>query len=532
MTSKPSDRLQSRIESKTWWLIGLSILMILGFSVTIPLLLLSMVRAGVLQGVLPADGGFSLVVGLLGLAALFSLNLVYQQSQINAMRRRMVQDQMDLEQSKSRFAELTSLFQLGSSLHMDLPLQTILEIAVRRVASTLHAHDVDIFLLSRETKSLHCASSFGLTPRPAEPEVPYGEGPVGSCAKTRQPIRVVAGEKGAPFSEFIASRPNTGSLLILPIQAEKRCAGVIMISRSSNSEPFTNDHRDVAQLFANNLGPVIERTLAASTLRRSVDAAAAAPTAETVSAAGSFQDTFLTAAGHELKSPLTSIVAYSEVLDQNDRRMTPAMRTEFTGRVRGEAQRMMGVVDDILDLVRLDLGRYMLELHVGGVNDVVKEAVESVRPSAAARQVEIEASLDQAIPAQHIDAAKLRQSVVHLLRNAVRFSPERSRVVVAARLADGEVRIEVRDRGPAFDALEASEIYEIESASRVELKRARDGSGFGLHLAKRFVELHGGSVGAGTAEDGSAMLWIRLPWSGDLSPLVGADPFAEELTRM
>ena len=531
MASRPSDQIHSRIESKTWWLIGLSILMILGFSVTIPLLLLSLVRAGVLQGVLPSDGGFSLVVGLLGLAALFSLNLVYQQSQINAMRRRMVQNQMDLEQSKSRFAELTSLFQLGSTLHMELPLQTILEIAVRRVASTLHAHDVDIFLLSRETKSLLSASSFGLTPRPPEPEVPYGEGPVGWCAKNKQPIRITAGEKGTPFADFVAARPNAGSLLVLPILADKKCVGAIMISRSGNAEPFTDDHREVAQLFANNLGPIIERSLAASTLRKNVAEVAAAPAAETVSAAGSFQDSFLTAAGHELKSPLTSIVAYSEVLDQNDRRMTPAMRTEFTGRVRGEAQRMMGVVDDILDLVRLDLGRYMLDLHVGGVNAVVKEAVEAVRPAADAKQVAIEAALDESIPAQHLDTAKLRQSVVHLLRNAVRFAPARSRVAVATRFGDGDVTIEIRDRGPTFDVVEASEIYEIESAAGGSVKRARDGSGFGLHLAKRFVELHGGAVGAGTTAEGEALLWIRLPWGGDLSPLVGADPFAEELTK-
>lgn len=414
---------------------------------------------------------------------------------------------------------------------MELPLQTILEIAVRRVASTLHAHDVDLFLLSRETKSLHCASSFGLTPRAAEPEVPYGEGPVGLCAKNRQPIRLVAGEKGKPFAEFIDGRPNTGSLLVLPVVADKRCVGVIMISRASNAEPFTNDHRDVAQLFANNLGPVIERALAASTLRKDVAEVAAAPAPESISAAGSFQDTFLTAAGQELKSPLTSIVAYSEVLDQNDRRMTPAMRTEFTGRVRGEARRMMGLIDDILDLVRLDLGRYMLELHVCGVNGVVRDAVEAVRPAAAAKEITIESSLDEAIPNQHLDTAKLRESVAHLLRNAVRFSPEKNRVEVATRLADGEVTIEIRDRGSAFDALEASEIYEIESASRADMKRARDGAGFGLHLAKRFVELHGGSVGAGTAEDGAAIFWIRLPWGDNLTPLVGADPFAEELTR-
>jgi two-component system sensor histidine kinase BaeS len=104
--------------------------------------------------------------------------------------------------------------------------------------------------------------------------------------------------------------------------------------------------------------------------------------------------------------------------------------------------------------------------------------------------------------------------------------------VVTTAMEEGEVRITIQDKGPAFDAEEASEIYEIETDGGRDRKRARHRHGFGLHLAKRFVELHGGSVGAEAAADGGGVLWIRLPWSGDVSPLVGADPFAEELARM
>ncbi|MEK7314677.1 MAG: GAF domain-containing sensor histidine kinase [Candidatus Eisenbacteria bacterium] len=531
MAARPTDKLQSRIESKTWWLIGLSILMILGFSVTIPLLLLSLVRAGVLEGVLPADGGFSLVVGLLGLAAVFSLNLIYQQMQINKMRRSMVQDQMDLEQSKSRLAELTSLFQLGNSLHMELPLQTILEITVRRIGSTLHAHDVDVFLLSRETRALHCTASFGLTPRPPQLEIPYGEGPVGWCARHRESILLVAGDRGVPFADFLASRADSGSVLFVPIQADRRCVGVLQIARSASAEPFRAEHREVAQLFADNVGPVIERARGAATLRQNMAAVAAVAAPVEASVAGSFQDSLLQSAGQELKSPLTSIVAYSEVLDQDDARMTPALRREFSGRVRAEAKRMMGLVDDVLDLVRLEMGRYVLELRIASVNDVVKEAVEAVRPLAAAKQIVFEASLDENIPSQHFDPAKLRHSITHLLRNAILFSPSKGRVTIATLMGDGDVRITVLDGGPTVDAADPAEIFEIDVVARNEQKRARNGVGFGLHLTKRFVELHGGTVGAGATADGGSMLWIQLPWSSDLSTLVGEDPFAEELTR-
>ena len=338
-----------------------------------------------------------------------------------------------------------------------------------------------------------------------------------------------AADAGAPFAEYMTAHPGVGSMILVPILVERKCIGVLQISRTVTAEPFRAEHRDLARLFADNIGPVIERTRGDASLARPaapLESALAAP-----SVAGPFQDSFLQTAGQELKSPLTSIVAYAEVLDQTDRPMAPAMRAEFSGRVRTEAERLVGLVDDILDVVRLELGRYVLELRIGRVNDIVAEAVEAVRASAAEKGITIGAAFDEDIPSQHLDPTKLRHSVIRLLRNAIAFSPARGRVAVTTRLRDGKVRITVLDQGPSISASRPEDIFEIDFMARNEEERAMNGIGFGLHLAKRFAELHGGRAGAGAGPEGGTALWIELPWTDSLSSLVGEDAFADELTR-
>lgn len=525
---------QRQFDRRTWWILGLAILVILSFSATIPSLYMGLVRSGFLGDHLPPQGGWVLLVGLSGLTTLFCLYMIHQQHSINRLRYRMLQDQMELEQSRGRLAELTSLFQLGNSLHMELPLETILEITVRRVASTLHSHDVTLFLYDADSKTLAPKGSFGLTPREPEAEVKLGEGAVGWAARHREPILMQAREKDARFAGFFAAHPEVGSVLILPIALESKTLAVLQVCRASRAEGFRLEHRDIGQLFAENVASVLDRALVMDRLRRTTSAVeqASRTSAAAGAAGGEFRDSFLGAAAAELKSPLTAIVAYSEVLDQNDRKMTPSMRLEFTGRLRSEAQRMMGLVDDVLDLVRLELGRYLLELHVANVNDVVRAAIDSVRLQADAKQIVLETSLDQRIPEQHLDPAKIRQSIANVLRNGIRFSPMKGRIRVVTWLRDDGVLIEVRDSGPPVAPEHTASVFELESAVNEECKRCKDGLGFGLHLAKRFVELHGGSVSAGPdATGGGATFQLRLPAGESLSQVVGGDPFAQELAK-
>jgi signal transduction histidine kinase len=525
---------QRQFDRRTWGILGLSIFVILAFSATIPALYMGLVRSGFLGDRLPPGGGWMLLVGLIGLTTLFCLYMVYQQLAINRLRERMLHDQMELEQSRGRLAELTSLFQLGNNLHMELPLETILEITVRRVASTLHSHDVTLFLYDSDAKVLSSKAAFGLTPHDRESDVRLGEGAVGWAARHREPVLMQARERDARFADFFASHPEAGSVLLLPIALESKTLAVLQVCRAARAEPFGLQHRDVGQLFAENVASVLDRALVMERLRRTTSAVAAAslPTPGASGAGGEFRDSFLGAAGAELKSPLTSIVAYSEVLDQNDRKMTPSMRLEFTGRLRSEAQRMMALVDDVLDLVRLELGRYVLELRVANVNDIARAAVEAVRPQADAKGIAIELTLDSGIANQHLDPAKVRQSIANVLRNGIRFSPMKSTIRVSTWLRDDGVVIEIHDAGPPVAPESSDSVFELESAVNEECKRCKDGLGFGLHLAKRFVELHGGSVGAGTdPAGGGGTFWLRLPAGADLSHVVGGDPYAEELAK-
>jgi signal transduction histidine kinase len=521
---------QSQYDRKTWWLLGLAIFIIFGFCITVPSLYVALARSGFLGDLLPPSSG-PLLIGLVGLTSIYCLLMIRQQSQINRIRRSMILDQMELEQSRGRLAELTSLFQLGNTLHMDLPLETILEITVRRLASTLHSHDVSLFLHDPSSRKLSCKATFGLTSRGAEPDVPMGEGAVGWVARHLEPILMRVTDKEARFANFFEAHRDAGSVLLLPVAAEKRCVAVLQVCRAPKADPFRLEHRDIGQLFADNVAAVIDRAQAMVRIRQTAAAAgmAAPPTGESVT--GPFRDVFLTAATSELKAPLSTIVAYSEVVDQNEGKMTPAMRKEFSDRLRSEAQRAMVLVDDVLDLVRLEMGRYLLDLHVTNVNQIARAALELAKPLSDARGISIDADLDPAIPDQHLDPAKLRQSILHLLRNAVRLSPSKGRVRVKTLLNEQGAQIEVHDMGPTIPPEAASTVFDLESIGDRHGKRCGDGMGFGLHLARRFVELHGGQVGAAPAPDGGATFWILLPRGEDLTSLIGSDPFAEELAK-
>jgi signal transduction histidine kinase len=526
-----TSTVQKQADNRTRALLVLIILVLLGFAFTVQTLWVSVVRSGFLGDNIPA-GGWMLLVGLVGLTVLFCLYILHQQGEISRFRSRLVNDQMELEQSRSRLAELTSLFQLGNSLHMDLPLDTILEITVRRVASTLHSHEVSLYLLEPRTKMLACRARFGTAPRETDAEIRLGDGAVGWVARHREPILMRSTDREARFADHFMNHPDAGSALILPVNFEKRCVAVLQVHRGTKAEPFRLEHRDIGQLFADNVAGVIERALVVEHLEERATGAKPAPKEGAPARAQTtpFQDSFLSAAENELKTPLTTIMAYSEVLDQNDKRMTTSMRREFTARLRGEAERLLHLVDDVLDLARLETGRFLLDLRIDNVNKIAREAAEIMRGLATSKQVDLELKLDENIPDQHLDSTKFRQAILHLLQNAIRFSPAKGRVSVSTWLEDDHVQIEVRDSGPAVEPEAIPVVFDIEAQVEGLSKRVKDGLGFGLHLAKRFVQLHGGEVGVGESPTGAgAAFWIRLPRADGMERVIGHDPFAEEV---
>jgi signal transduction histidine kinase len=177
------------------------------------------------------------------------------------------------------------------------------------------------------------------------------------------------------------------------------------------------------------------------------------------------------------------------------------------------------------------MGRYLLDLHMTNVNKVAREALELAKPLAEERGVAVDVDLDPAIPDHHMDPGKLRQSILHFLRNAIRLSPAKGRVRLATALEEQGIRVEVQDSGPSIATDACATVFDIESIGGQHEKRCGDGMGFGLHLTRRFVELHGGQVGAGPTPSGGATFWFVLPRGEGLTKMIGDDAFAEDLAQ-
>jgi signal transduction histidine kinase len=142
---------------------------------------------------------------------------------------------------------------------------------------------------------------------------------------------------------------------------------------------------------------------------------------------------------------------------------------------------------------------------------MVRDAVETSRALASKRDVSLEAACDETLPALHLDEVKMRQVVVNLLVNAVKFSPSPG-VVRVSTARDGDfARIEVKDDGPGVRPEDATLIFELFGQGVQDGASERGGLGIGLHLVRRISELHGGHVGVNSPPGQGSTFWVRLP---------------------
>jgi signal transduction histidine kinase len=500
---------RDRLDRRAWSLLGLTFLVVIALAAAVPLLYLpqvSFLREGL--GGESAHEQYLPVVGLVGMVLIFCLYTALKQRELDAMRSRLEQEEREKANVGTRLSELSALFQLSTTLNLQLQLEDLLEIVVRRVVSTLQAQQASIMILDPETQVLETRASYGLESEFARnARKKLGEGVAGWVAQRCEAVQLDAGAGLGAFQGQHKANRNITSALSLPLQVGERCVGVLNVNRINHPEVFQVHHREVLQLFAEHVGSVIERAGVMERLGRRASKLEAVNLK--LSELNHLKDTFLSTASHELKTPLTSVIGYAELLDDNDERMTHEQRGEFLRRLRAEAGRLLSMIEDILDLARIESGKLTLRCVSMSVNEVAHSAVETTRMLARKHGVELIEQFDPLLPHVALDEVKLRQALVNLLVNAVKFSPERGKVVLET-LRDGDfLRIQVVDQGEGIAPDDSAHIFELFGQGE---RGAREGGlGIGLHLVKRITELHGGHVGVNSRDGEGSAFWLRLP---------------------
>jgi signal transduction histidine kinase len=221
------------------------------------------------------------------------------------------------------------------------------------------------------------------------------------------------------------------------------------------------------------------------------------------------KDEFLALVSHELRSPLGAILGWTHILRQGGQAVDLAKGLEV---IEQSALAQNRLIDDLLDISRLTAGRLRLDMQVVEPRTVIDAAVEAISPAAGAKGIQVAKVLRLDTPPVRGDAGRLRQVLVKLLSNAVKFTPAQARIEVSLRGGPDQVEIAVADNGAGIPADLLPQVFECYRRPTGGPKRRDEGLGLGLAIARHLVELHGGTIHAESAGEGmGARFAVRLP---------------------
>jgi len=213
---------------------------------------------------------------------------------------------------------------------------------------------------------------------------------------------------------------------------------------------------------------------------------------------------------HELRTPLNAIIGFSQVLRERMFGEVNDKQQEYLDDILGSANHLLALINDILDLAKVEAGQVELEVAPFSLRDALEHGIVMVRERALNDDVEVTLSANGDVEVVTGDKRRISQVIFNLLSNAVKFTPARGAVNVCASQVDGEIRVSVGDTGPGIAFEDHERIFEEFQQTEAGVEQ-REGTGLGLALSKRLVELHGGRIWVESELGGGSTFVFTLP---------------------
>ena len=331
-------------------------------------------------------------------------------------------------------------------------------------------------------------------------------------ADDRSPLVIVAGDgKGVSLNpdspdiapavlegEFVTRRAGPDGRphqLIAPLRRETQTIALIGVQR--RSQPFTPEAEAFLLRLAEHSSLAIENTR----LYQAVQSANLA------------KSQFVSLVSHELKSPMTSIRGFADLIRQGMTGAVSAQAREFLDTIVDNVDQMAALVSDLSDISRIETGRLRLQLAAIPLARYVQETVTAMRPQIDARRHALTLDLPVDLPDAYADRTRLVQIVTNLLSNACKYTPEGGRVSIAARSERARIRVAVSDSGIGMSPEDLAHLFTQFFRSENPAVREQPGWGLGLNVTRRLVELQGGEMGVSSELGRGSTFWFTLPTS-------------------
>jgi two-component system, NtrC family, sensor kinase len=403
--------------------------------------------------------------------------------------------------------QLTALGEISQAVSSTLDVETVLQTIVSRATQLAGADGCAIYEYDDATEAFHIRATHNLDPvlvgtLRASP-LRKGEGAMGRAAETREPTQVAdIAAPGAYQSHIRDTLLGAGyrALLSVPLLREGEIIGSLSLNRHAPGE-FPPEAVEVLKTFATQSALAIQN----ARLFREI-----ADKSRLLEAASRHKSEFLANMSHELRTPLNAIIGFSEVLNERMFGELNDKQAEYLKDIHTSGTHLLSLINDILDLSKVEAGRMELELSDFSLPAAIDSALTLVRERATRRGVTLRAAIHPDLGEMSGDERKIRQVLLNLLSNAIKFTPEGGRIEVTAVPENGGVDVSVIDTGVGIAPEDHEAVFE-EFRQVGESAAKQEGTGLGLALCRKFVELHGGKIWVTSALGAGSTFTFRLP---------------------
>ena len=406
--------------------------------------------------------------------------------------------------------ELRALGEVGQAVSSTLDLQTVLSTIVRYAVQLSRSDAGVVYEYDEATEEFYLKASHlmeadvvkALQATPVRP----GQGATGRSATLRAPVQLsdILNEQEFTGTKIRPKFAQLGyrSVLAVPLLREERIMGALTVWRKQEGR-FSAEVVQLLQTFATQSALAIQN----ARLFREIE-----DKSRQIETANRHKSEFLANMSHELRTPLNAIIGFSEVLLDPALIVTEAEQSQFLTDVLSSGKHLLRLINEILDLAKIEAGKIELKVESAMLSQIFASVQTIMRPLAAKKNIDLQIENITVPEPFPMDAARVKQVLINLLANAVKFSPEGGTVWMRAVSDDGAVRVEVGDTGPGIEQQDQQKIFlEFQQAARDSGNP--QGTGLGLTLAKRFVELHGGKIWLKSEVGRGSRFFFTLPTS-------------------
>ena len=348
----------------------------------------------------------------------------------------------------------------------------------------------------------------------------------------REELEAERGEKGAAF--IAAYLRDSDAAAVLPLFFKDQLLGVLTLGQKKNGEPYSPIDIDLLEVLAGHIAVAIEN----ATLYEQMEAKVRERTRELeeartfAEAANKAKSDFLSNMSHELRTPLNSIIGFSEVLQAGASGPLTPEQEEYLKDIWESGKHLQRIIGNILDLSKIDAGMMELDLDAFYLKELLEGSLSLFRDKAQKQGLTLAAEISDEVDLVTADKTKIKQVALNLIANAVKFTPAGGRVTISARRINGQgiinkkpgtpapgprtpdpdfIEVSVQDTGIGMTTEESRKLFQPFVQIDNSLTKKYEGTGLGLHLSKKIVELHNGSIRVESGPGKGACFSFTIP---------------------